>query len=144
MINIRCNGLVESGPGNPLAKPMGFKPTGIVSSVPAEHMQYISKDVDHVCFVADTQWGGKLPDSNELSPTSKAMVACSDILIAIGGGDVSRDELLEGRKQEKPIFFYPAEISHKYWIERARKAGMPKPVSFWGAVHETFGESRPK
>jgi len=128
----------------PLAKAMGFKTTGIVSSVAAEHMEYISKDVDHICFVADTQWGGKLPNASELSPTSKAMILCSDILIAIGGGEVSRDELLEGRKQGKPIFFYPAEISHTYWIEHARKAGMPAPTSFLGAVHETFGDSRPK
>lgn len=128
----------------PLAKAMGFKTTGIVSSVAAEHMEYISRDVDHVCFVADTQWGGKLPNTNELSPTSKAMVSCSDILVAIGGGEVSRDELLEGRKQGKPIFFYPAEISHEYWIERARKNGMPKPSSFLGAVHEIFGDSHSK
>jgi hypothetical protein len=128
----------------PLAKAMGFKTTGIVSSVAAEHMEYISKDVDHICFVADTQWGGKLPGTNELSPTSQAMVACSDILVAIGGGEVSRDELLEGRRQGKPIFFYPAEISHEYWTERARKMGMPKPNSFWGAVHEIFGDSRSK
>jgi len=123
----------------PLAKALGFKTTGIVSSVAAKHMEYISKDVDHVCFVADTQWGGKLPDSNELSPTSKAMVACSHILVAIGGGEVSRDELLAGREQGKPIHFYPAEISHEYWIQRARKQDSSTPGSFWGAAHEVFG-----
>src|SRR5215211_143170 len=123
----------------PLAKALGFKTTGIVSSVAAKHMEYISKDVDHICFIADTQWGGKLPDSNELSPTSKAMVSCSDILVAIGGGEVSCDELLAGRKQGKPIFFYPAEISHAYLIQRARKQGMPDPTFFWGAAHELFG-----
>jgi len=123
----------------PLAKALGFKTTGIVSSVAAKHMEYISKDVDHVCFVADTQWGGKLPDSNELSPTSKAMVACSDILTAIGGGEVSRDELLAAREQGKPIHFYPAEISHRYLIQHAKKTGMSFPESFWGAAHELFG-----
>ena len=128
----------------PLAKAMGFKTTGIVSSVATKHMEYISKEVDQICFVAETQWGGKLPDSSELSPTSKAMILCSDVLIAIGGGEVSRDELLEGRKQGKPIFFYPAEIGHKYWIEHARKEGLPAPTSFLGAVHETFGDPRSK
>jgi hypothetical protein len=123
----------------PLAKEMGFTTTGIVSSVAAEYMEYISEFVDHVCFVSDTQWGGKLPGSNELSPTSQAMVSCSDVLISIGGGEVSRDELLAGREQGKPIRFYPAEISHAHLIERARKQGMPAPESFWGAVHEVFG-----
>lgn len=128
----------------PLAKALGFKTTGIVSSVATKHMEYISKDVDHICFVSDTQWGGKLPGSNELSPTSQAMVSCSDVLIAIGGGEVSRDELLAGREQGKRILFYPAEISHEYWIQRARKQGMPTPKSFWGPVHEVFGSSRSK
>ena len=123
----------------PLAKTMGFQTTGIVSSVAAGHMEYISDAVDHVCFVSDTQWGGKLPNSNDLSPTSQAMVFCSDILIAIGGGEVSRDELLEGRRLGKPIFFYPAEISHEHLIQRAQKMDLPPPESFWGAVHEIFG-----
>ena len=128
----------------PLAKRLGFISTGIVSSVAAEYMEYISKDVDHVCFVSDTQWGGKVPGSNELSPTSQAMVSCSDILIAIGGGEVSRDELLAAREQGKPIHFYPAEISHAYLIQRAIKRGLPVPESFWGAVYEVFGSSQSK
>jgi hypothetical protein len=123
----------------PLAKAMGFTTTGIVSSVAAEHSEYISNAVDHVCFVADTQWGGKLLHSNELSPTSKAMVSCSDILIAIGGGEVTRTELIAGREQGKLIHFYPAEINHKYLIERARKMNLPAPRSCWGATHEVFG-----
>jgi hypothetical protein len=128
----------------PLAKALGFITTGIVSSVAAEYMEYISQDVDHVCFIADTQWGGKLPGSNELSPTSQAMVSCSDVLIAIGGGEVSRDELLAAREQGKPIRFYPAEINHAYLIQRAMKQGMPTPQSFSGAVHEVFGSSQSK
>jgi hypothetical protein len=124
----------------PLAKKMGFTTTGIVSSVAIENLRYISNTVDHICFVADTQWGGRLPDSNELSPTSKAMVSCSDVLIAIGGGEVTRDELIAGREQGKIVHFYPAEISHKYLIERARKMKQPPPTSFWGAAHEVFGK----
>jgi hypothetical protein len=123
----------------PLAKAMGFTTIGIVSSAAAEHLEYISNAVDHVCFVADTQWGGKLPNSNELSPTSKAMVSCSDILIALGGGEVTRAELIAGREQGKPMHFYPAEINHKYLIERDRKMNLPAPRSFWGATHEVFG-----
>lgn len=128
----------------PLAKRLGFLTTGIVSSVAAEYREYISNFVDYVWFVSDTQWGGKVSGSNELSPTSQAMVFCSDVLIAIGGGEVSRDELLAAREQGKPIYFYPAEISHEYLIQRAIKQGMPIPKSFWGAVHEVFGISQSK
>lgn len=125
----------------PLAKEMGFKTTGIVSSVASKDLQYISKAVDRICFVADTQWGGRLPDSNELSPTSKAMVSCSDVLIAIGGGEVTRDELMAGRALGKTVHFYPAEINHQYLIEQARKKHQPAPGSFLGAAHEIFGNT---
>ncbi len=123
----------------PLAKAKGFMTAGIVSSLAAEHMEFISGEVDHVCFVSDMQWGGILPESNELSPTSQAMILCSDVLIAIGGGEVTRDELIAGKEAGKPINFYPAEIDHEYLIEQAHKANLPASKSFWGAAHEVFG-----
>lgn len=139
LINI---GATASGIGAvyPLAKAMGFTTTGIVSSVATEHMENISEAVDYVCFVADTQWGGRLPYTDRLSPTSQAMVACSDVLVAIGGGEVTRDELMAGRAAGKPIYFYPAEVSHHHLTQRARKRNEQPPESFWGAAHEVFGK----
>jgi hypothetical protein len=139
LVNI---GATASGIGSvyPLAKSMGFTTTGIVSSVAAENMENISDAVDYVCFVADTQWGGRLRGSDRLSPTSEAMVACSDVLVAIGGGEVTRDELMAGKALGKPVYFYPAEVSHNYLTERARKRNEPPPEAFWGAAHEFFGE----
>jgi hypothetical protein len=67
------------------------------------------------------------------------MVSCSDVLIAIGGGEVTRDELIAARALGKPIYFYPAEISHTHLIKRARRTNQPIPDSFWGAAHEIFG-----
>jgi len=123
-----------------LAKSLGFSTTGIVSTQVLDYLEEISEAVDCVCFIADEQWGGRLPDSEELSPTSKAMVACSDILIGIGGGEISRDEMLAGKEQGKPVHFYPAEVDHAWAIRRAEKMGLPRPDSFWGAAHEAFGE----
>jgi hypothetical protein len=122
----------------PIAKAMGFLTTGIVSSRVIEYMDEISDAVDYVCIVSDTMWGGKLPKSNVLSPTSQAMVACSDVLVGIGGGEISRDEMVAGSEQGKPVYFYPAEISHERMIGRARRMGLPTPESFWGAAHEVF------
>ena len=119
---------------------MGFLTTGIVSSEAIECLGEISTAVDHICFVKDAQWGGKLPNSDDLSPTSEAMVACSDILIGIGGGEIGRDEMSAGREQGKPVHFYPAEMSHAYLIRRAQKLDLPSPVSFWGAAHEIFAD----
>lgn len=127
------------GAAYPLAKSLGFVTTGITSSESLEYPDQISKNVDYVCFVADQQWGGKLPDSDELSPTSEAMVSCSDILVGIGGNDISRDEMLAGKERGKPIYFYPAEVNHAKAIRHAEHQGQPKPESFWGTAHEVFG-----
>ena len=100
-----------------------------------DYLEEISEAVDYVCFISDEQWGGKLSDSEELSPTLKAMVACSDIMIGIGGGDICRDELLAGKEQGKPVHFYPAEVEHTWAIHRAERMGLPQPDSIWGAAH---------
>jgi len=123
-----------------VAKAMGFETAGIVSTEALEYPGELSNAVDHICFIKDSQYGGKLPDSEELSPTSKAMVGCSDIMIAIGGNEISRDELLEGKKQGKPIQYFPADMNHERMIRRARGLGQPEPESFLGAVHEAFGK----
>ncbi|MGD8406368.1 MAG: hypothetical protein PVJ21_22115 [Anaerolineales bacterium] len=139
LVNI---GATSGGIGGayPLAKSMGFTTTGIVSTLALDNVDQINEAVDHICFIADKQWGGRLPNSKYLSPTSKAMVACSDVLIAIGGGEVTRDELLAGKEQGKPVQFYPAEVKHEWAIRNAEKTGMPKPKFFWGEAYEIFGK----
>jgi hypothetical protein len=122
------------GAAYPLAKSMGFITTGIVSSVAVDYADEISADVDHICFIADQAWGGKVIGGG-LSPTSQAMVACTDIMIGIGGGEISRDELLAFRELGKPMRFHPAEINHAWAIQRAQRLNQPPPVSFLGAAH---------
>jgi len=138
LINI---GATEVGVGKAyaLAKALGFETSGIVSTQALEYPEDISTAVDHVCFIKDNQWGGLLPNSDELSPTSRAMVDCSDILVAIGGGDISRDELLEGKKQGKPVQYFSADMSHELVIKRAQRLGKSTPESFSGSCNEVFG-----
>lgn len=154
MLNIAKGVLAEYSPGTwllnagatrggigaayPIAKALGFITTGIVSSQVLQDLDEISEAVDYVCIVRDNQWGGKLSGSNLLSPTSQAMVACSDVLIGIGGGEISRDEMVAGEAQGKPVRFYPAEINHEHMIRRALSKGLPEPQSFRGAAHEVF------
>jgi hypothetical protein len=114
----------------PLAKSMGFETAGIVTSLALEYPAGISESVDHICFVKDAQWGGNLPDTHELSPTSRAMVECSDILVGIGGGGISEAEMLAGKAQGKPVYFYPADKNHAYAISYAKRMGLPPPESF--------------
>jgi len=128
------------GKAYPLIKSLKFVTAGIVSTEALANPEYISAAVDHICFIKDKQWGGKLPDSNELSPTSKAMVACSDILVAIGGGDIVRDELLAGRAQGKPIQYFPAEMNHETAMRRAKHQGKPLAEVVMGSAHDVFGK----
>jgi hypothetical protein len=136
-IGVTRNGI---GAAYSVAKSMRFTTTGIASTLALEAIGDISRDVDHICFIADDQWGGKLPNSETLSPTSHAMVVCSDMLIGIGGDKISRDEMLFGREQGKRIIFYPADNNHVWLIRRAQKLGLPKPKSFRGAAYEVFGK----
>jgi len=127
----------------PLAKSMGFSTAGIVTSLALEHpsgIAGISEAVDHICFVKDNQWGGKLPNSNELSPTSRAMADCSDILVGIGGGGISDAEMLSGKAQGKPVYFYPADKNHAYAISYAKRMGLPPPESFDSGNPELFNK----
>lgn len=139
LINI---GATKGGMGEayPLIKSLGFVTAGIVSTEALANPEYISDAVDHICFIKDKQWGGKLPNSEELSPTSKAMVEASDILVAIGGNDIARDELLEGKALGKPIQYFPAEMDHEAAVRRAKYLGVPMPESFMGSVHDVFGK----
>ena len=121
-----------------VAKSMEFTTIGIVSSLAKEYMESISAEVDHVCFVQDESWGGINEETKELNPTSEVIVESSDIMIGIGGNDVGRDELLAGKKQGKEVRFYPAEMSHEFWIGWMKKKGLPPPESFWGTAHEAF------
>lgn len=91
------------------AKARGFRTSGIVSSV-AKGKAAISPCVDYVFFVPDDRWGG-YEAPGKLSPTSEAMVQASDELIAIGGDEIARDELLEAKQRGKKVQFIPADMN---------------------------------
>lgn len=117
-----------------IAKHKGFATTGIVSTQARDQNTPLSPHVDDVFFVKDDTWGGYLPGGTQLSPTSRAMVESSDILVAIGGGDVVRDELTAARKLGKPVRFIPADMNHAAAREKAAKKGQPAPTDFGGSA----------
>ena len=137
LVNIGATS-VGIGAVYPLAKSKGFETSGIVTMLALEYPDDISDAVDHIYFVADKGWGGNLPHSDQLSPTSKAMVECSDILVGIGGGGISEAEMLAGKVQGKPVYFYPAEMNHARAIQYAKRMGLPPPESFMGFVNDVF------
>ena len=139
LVNI---GVTRGGLGAvyPLAKSLGYITTGIVTTEVFASYNEISQYVDHICFVKDELWGGYIPGTKELSPTSRAMVDCSDSLIGIGGNDVARDELLAARDKGQLVRFFRAEMNHEEAIRNAKNSGKPTPTSFYGSAHEVFGK----
>ena len=121
-----------------LAKQKGFTTMGIVSSQVQTNQVPLSRCVDHVFVVRDGTLGGTLPGGSELSPTSKAMVESSKAVVAIGGGDVTRDEFLAARAAGMPARFIPADMNHAIAREKARNQGKPEPTDFRGSLHQAL------
>jgi hypothetical protein len=121
-----------------IAKARGFKTSGIVSSVSKSKAQ-LSQCVDYVFFVPDESWGGYDKETGKLTPTSEAMLLASNELIAIGGGDIARDELLEAQRLGKKVTFIPADMKHQ---AARKKAGGRQPIDFRGSAHETMERRR--
>lgn len=121
-----------------LAKQKGFRTMGIVSVLARDEKAALSPCVDYVFFVRDSTWGGYLPGTKKLAPTSAALVAVSSELVGIGGGEVSRDELLAARKAGKSVAFFSADMNHQKAREKAAKKGQPEPSDFRGAADTVF------
>jgi len=121
-----------------LARQRGFRTTGIVSTQAKKFNAQLSHCVDYVFYVGDATWGGFIDGGDRLSPTSKAMVENSDVLIGIGGGEIARDELLAAKRAGKEVRFFPADVNHQKAREKAKKKGLPAPTNFGGAAGEVF------
>ena len=121
-----------------IAKQKGFTTMGIVSTLARDERLPLSKCVDYVFYVKDTYWGGNVPGTTDLSPTSEAMVECSTSFVAIGGGETTRDEMLAARKAGKPVAFIPADMNHKIAREKAQKRGEPEPNDLRGVAHDAL------
>jgi hypothetical protein len=121
-----------------LAKARGFITLGIVSTLARDAGEPLSPCVDQVFFVRDTSWGGRLPGSTRLAPTSAAIVGNSHEFVGIGGGEVARDELRAARAAGKPVHFVPADMNHRIAIGKALAKGQRPPSDFRGAAHAVF------
>jgi len=127
-----------------IAKQKGFETTGIVSTQARDAKATVAPCAGTVFFITDASWGGLLPGTEKLSPTSTAMVAVSDHLVAFGGGEVARDEFQAARILGKKTQFFPADMNHDIAIKKAAKNGQPAPTDFRGALGAVIAASRPK
>ena len=120
-----------------IAKRKGFLTTGIVSTQAKENKIVLSPCVDVVFYVNDPTWGGFIPGTKTLSPTSTAIVENSTMMIAIGGGEVARDELIAAKRLGKQVQFIPADMNHQVARDKALKKGKSAPSEFRGPAGST-------
>lgn len=134
-----CAGATTEGIGMvyPLAVRQGFRTAGVVSSLARREGAQLSTECEIVFIVNDKTWGGKQANGR-LSATSKAMVWASDVLIAIGGGAIARDELEDARRQGRTVRFHKAEMDHSRAEAKAAGSGFPAPTDFGGDARTLF------
>ena len=134
-----CAGATPEGIGAvyPLAKQRGFTTIGIVSALAEKEGATFSRDVDTVFVIADDTWGGLNADG-KLSQTSSAMVGAADEMIAIGGGEIARDEIAAAMATGKKVRYMVADMNHAAAIRKAKEMRQPEPDDFRGAVHVYF------
>jgi hypothetical protein len=125
-----------------IAKGKGFATMGIVSTQARQEAAELAPCVDDVFYVPDESWGGFLENSERLSPTSTAMVENSDAIVAIGGGEIGRDEMIAARRAGKSVTFIPADLNHEIARAKAKKKGLPEPSDFRGAAHPLFAAAK--
>jgi hypothetical protein len=125
-----------------LAKQRGFTTMGIVSTRARDDQLPLSPCVDHVFFITDSTWGGLRPGSKTLSPTSQVMVSASTWYVAIGGGEITRDEAQAAQRRGKVVRFAPADQNHQAARDKARQRGQPEPTDFRGAAHSALAALR--
>lgn len=124
-----------------LAKRRGFVTLGIVSTQARDGGDRLSPCVDQVFFVRDASWGGRLPGSKQLAPTSAAIIAASRELVGIGGGEVARDELRGAREAGLTVTFIAADMNHRIARDKARAKGQAEPTDFRGAAQADFAKT---
>jgi len=98
----------------------------------------LSPSVDYVFYVRDATWGGRVPGSTRLAPTSAAIVGSSSAIVGIGGGEIARDEMLAARRAGKAVTFIPADMNHQLARDKAARKDAPEPTDFRGAAHAAF------
>jgi hypothetical protein len=117
-----------------VAAQRGFATTGIVSTQARANAVLLAPRVQQVFYVEDSTWGGALPGGLGLSPASVAMVSASHAVVAIGGGEVTRDGFVAARCIGKKTRFIAADMNHQAAIGKAVKNGPPLPTEFRGAL----------
>ncbi|OHT08494.1 hypothetical protein TRFO_23014 [Tritrichomonas foetus] len=122
-----------------IAYELGFETIGIVTS------KVNQKSFSHFCqtvfLIKDFLYGGFLKGTEKLSPTSEVMVEITDIVVALGGGEISKAEFLTAKRKNKKCAFFPFDFNHQKAITRSKRRNMPIPTNFSSVVSSVADEN---
>jgi len=119
-----------------IAKELGFKTIGIVSTQALSYSGNFSPYVDMIYIVNDVNWGGYLPGTDQLTEATKAYLGTSDVIAAYGGGENTAVTLREAKKLDIMLSYTPADMNHG----KALKQSRGKPVDFRGVAYAAWQE----
>lgn len=133
VINI---GATEDGIGAAyhIAKTLGFRTTGIVSTQALTYSGKFSPAVDDIFIVNDKRWGGRDPKTQELAATTQAFIEVSDVIAAYGGGQNTAVTLEEAIKRRKDVRYAAAEMNHTI----AQSQTNSDDLNYRGAAYDTW------
>jgi len=133
VINI---GATEEGIGGAykIAKDLGFKTIGIVSTQALSYSGNFSPYVDIIYIVNDPNWGGFVPGTHTLAEATKAYLGVSDYIAAYGGGENTAVILREAKKLGITLSYAPADMNH----EQARRQSHAEAPDFKGAAYAAW------
>lgn len=136
-IGVTSDGLGEA---YELAKSMGFETMGFVSTKFLENGGHYSKFVDHIFIAKDNLWGGYIPGTSKMTPTTSLYVNLSDSMTAYGGGEISKVTMQEFARTGKPISYRSFEMNHNKAIEVSLKKRRSPPRTFQSPVEPVWND----
>ena len=133
VINI---GATEEGIGMAyrVAKNMGFKTIGVVSTQALSYSGRFSDFVDSIYIVNDDYWGGIVPGTNTIAETTKAFLGVSDFISAYGGGENTAVTLKFAKEQGIPTKFEDFDMNHEL-ADKVAKARGVQPGNYKGQAY---------
>jgi hypothetical protein len=136
VINI---GATEEGIGKmyEIAKEMGFKTIGVVSTQALSYSGRFSESVDSIYIVNDDYWGGYVPGTTKLAETTKAYLGVSDFISAYGGGINTVVTLKFAKELGIPTKFEEFDMNHAL----ADKAFKEKLADYRGAASASLASA---
>jgi hypothetical protein len=138
IVNIGVTQEGIGGIGYEIAKEMGFETAGTVSTKSIAAGGNFSPLVDHIFIVRDTEWGGYIPETNELTSTTEVFLQSSDSMTAFGGGEITSVTLKEAQKRGIPLRYHFMESNKQKAIEIAKNSGKDIPMYFYGPAAKTW------